>query len=410
MEEDKLKDKNEAEVKESPKETYFNRDTMEILTDSLDISYYKNLQQDEIVDSFLLGEFDSLGNYIINKDILLELVAVKKTIKESKENRYILSAKVKEGFDNFVFTLQIDDEGSQKIAALRLIENDTKPNGVKEILKTSIGRYKDDNDVYFMTKVKKIFNIVEGEAEGKDLNNEEFLKIVLKKLQIFKTLKKHEGEFEENAKNYIESVVAILKNNPGKFSEYVLRKYGIMLDDMKELIGKPKYYKTIKMKLDKLINESKKVIKDTAVNALIDEARKQFLDKCQNTKKAIFEVKVEAKKENKVKPVVKKQEAAEKKVEKKKSAPKKPEAKKAAKKPVKKQNNPAFKLAEQQKPKAPTIELPVENKTDENKTKAKVNTAINGATMYLTNEPNNSQLIPQVPSQATRNAERQNTL
>lgn len=328
MEEDKLKTNVQTENIEQKIETYFNRETLEILTDPLEISYYKNLQYDEIVDSELLGEFDKSGNYLINRDILLELVAVKKVIKESKDNKYILSAPVKD-FNSLLFTLQIDDEEDKKVAVLKIIENDLRINGEKELLKTNIARYKDDNDIYFLTKVKKLFNVVDSDNDGKELNNEEFLKIILKKFKDFKLLKKQEVKFEENAKQYLEQIIEILNNNPGKFSEYILRKYNIFLEETKESIGKPKYYKNLKYKLDKLINETKKVVKDPIVESLIGNVRKQYLENAKKTQNEILEIKVATKPNIKEKPKEKKAET-EKKIEKKKAVAKKAQIKKKA--------------------------------------------------------------------------------
>ncbi len=328
MEENKL----ETNTQTEKIETYFNRETLENLTDPLEISYYKSLQHDEIVDNELLGEFDKSGNYLISRDVLLELVAVKKIIKESKDNKYILSAPVSEGIV-FLFTLQIEDDGDKKIAIMKMIENDVRINGIKEIIKTNIARYKDDNDIYFMTKVKKIFNIVESEGNGKEINNEEFLKIIIKRIKDFKSLKKQDAKFEENAKQYLDQIIDILTKNPGKFSEYILRKYNILLEESKELIGKPKYYKNLKIKLDNLINETRKSLKDSIIENLIKEARKQFLENNKQIQKEILEPKVAIKPNAKEKPKEKKAEGADKKIANKKSGPKKaPPKKKSAKK------------------------------------------------------------------------------
>ncbi len=339
------------------KENYVNRETLEVLTDSFDISYYKNLQDDEIFENLLLGEFNKLGDYAIKKEILLELVSAKKYIKEAKDNKYILSAPVKSGMKELTFTLQIESEGNKKNAVLRLIEKDIKIDLSEDLLKTVIARYKDDDDIYFLIKVKKIFNIVD-DSDGKDINNEEILNIILKKLQDFKLLKTQSNKFEDLSKVYIEKIIGILKDNPGKFSEYVLRQYGFYLESMKDSIGKQNYYRLLKIKLDRIIDEANKNNKDLIINPLILEARKQFLNENKQIQDDILIPKPVIVKA----PVKEKPQAPAKKVEEvkkavKKDAPKKKVEEKKKEKKEDEKKYPAFVPQETEKTKKQSLKL-----------------------------------------------------
>lgn len=325
----------EQSQKTEIKQTYLNRETLEILTDPLEISYYKSLQQDEIVKSNLLGEFDNVGNYNINKDILIELVSGRKYIKESQDDKYVLKMPIKEGFNDLMFTLQISQEADKKTAILRLIETYTRYNGIKEIFKTIVARYKDDADIYFFLKIKKLFNIVDvDESEGKDIKNEEFLKIILKKFQDFKLLETQDPIFDNMAKEYIDNIISILEKNPSKNSKYILRHYSLLVNELKGFSGKPGFNRLLKIKLDKIIDDTNKKIKDFVLEPLIIEARNVFLTKKKEAQKNILEpkqelqAKVETKKEEK--PKVK---TAEKPEESKKDSKSKPKSK-----PKKKEN------------------------------------------------------------------------
>lgn len=346
---DEIKIEIDSEIKVAEKETYFNRETLEMLTDSLEIIYYKNLQFEEIINNNLLGEFKKNGNYEIDKEILLELISAKKIIKESKDNKYILSVPIKEGFESFVLTLQIEDELDKQIAILKIVETNLKSNGEKELLKTQIGKYKDDRDIYFLIKVKKLFNIVDSENGGKDLDNEEFLKLILKKIQNFKSFKNKSGNLEEIAKDYINKIIEIMKDNPGKYSDYILRHYGIYLLEMQDLTGDSKYYQKMKYKLDNLLNETRKKIKDPVLDPLIEAARKEFLKQFEIIKEEILNPKpVITKPKIKENAQTKRQTQEEKKSGggKKSSAKKIAVAKKVSAKKTAVKNYPTFKPQE----------------------------------------------------------------
>lgn len=343
-----MEENKEQTQKVEIKQTYFNRETLEILTDPLEVLYYKSLQEDEIIKSNLLGEFDNSGNYNINKDILLELVSAKKYIKESQDDKYILNMPVKEGFSDLIFTLQISQDADKKTAVLKLIETYVRFNGTKEILKTTIARYKDDADIYFFLKIKKLFNVVDvDEGEGKEINNEEFLKIILKKFQDFKSLEIQEPIFDNMAKEYIDNIINILEKNPSKNSGYILRHYALLVNELKEFSGKPGFNRLIKIKLDKIIDDTNKKIKDFVLEPLIAEARNVFLTKKKEAQSNILEPKQEILKkvEEKDKPKVKSLgKSEESKKFSKSSSKSKPKKNKKDKDKDKKKDQQPFKL------------------------------------------------------------------
>lgn len=265
------------EKKELEKHTC--RETGEVLTDPVDISYYKVEQKEQIIENLLLGEFDSEGKYVIEKSFLKELVKVKKVIKEQFENKYILISKLGE-FGELKFTVQIGEiEEGKKIAVLKFIEISINLNDEREILRTYVASYKDDNDQFFLEKVFKLFNIVKQEDyDGKEIDPEELL-LILRRFKTLYALKTKRVEGLDYISNtYIDEVLAILKKYPSKFSTYISRKYFEFLKEMVGVEGKPKYYIKIKKFLDKLINSSKK----EAPKELMDEIKRSREEYCKN--------------------------------------------------------------------------------------------------------------------------------
>lgn len=290
------------------KTEHLNRESLEILTDSINIAYYKILQLEQAVEDKLLGSFDKNGDYSISKDILQEFVVAKKYIKHSKDNQYILAAPTKDGFNELLFALQIESENGIKTAIMRFVEVSASFNNEKGIIRINVARYKDNDDIYFISKVKKIFNIVD-DSDGKEIDNEEFVKIVLKKFKEYAILEKELFKTEKLDKEYIYEIIAFLKGYPGKHSEYILRHYENYLEEYKHIAEKPGYYKNLRKKLDKLINQTRQKNGDSEIDKVVNAARKKYAENYERLYKEIFEEKT---KEIET-PAVKKQEQSIKK-------------------------------------------------------------------------------------------------
>ena len=145
----------EKQALEEKKVEYMCRETGAVLTDLCDIAYYKIKQHDQIIENILLGQFNQDGHYFIDKPLLLELVKIKKYVLEHYDNKYILTTKISE-FGELKFTILIEQLEQDKLTAtLRFIEIITKEDDgeEREILRTIVAKYKDDNDQYFLEKV-----------------------------------------------------------------------------------------------------------------------------------------------------------------------------------------------------------------------------------------------------------------
>lgn len=321
------------EVLQEEKFEYVNRETGLVLTNPVDIAYYKSIQNDEIIDNGLLGGFTKEGKYSIEKRFLRELVEIRKYVVESFEYRYVLNTIL--GGDELRFTLVIEDLISEgkKLATLRFIETVRKEDGSEELLKTIVATYKDDPDIYFVKKAFKVFNIVEkDEVEGKS-DNEELLSILnrFKEIKSLKAKRISMLDFISNA--YVDEILAILRANPCKFSEFVLRKYGESLVLLKNKITSENYYILVKRMLDKILDGAKVQLKDENLSSQILKAKQNYVNNYKN----LHEELTAAPKQEEIKKQNKSSEAAPKPSggggAKKKASPK---VKSAGKKPAKK--------------------------------------------------------------------------
>ena len=256
----------------------------------------------------LLGNFNKDGNYSIDVEILKELVNVNKYITEVVDGTYNLVAKTESGSEfelNFILKIKQQEEG-KKVAALTLVEKYVSPdNSVRNSLNTVVARYRDEDDIYFLSKVAKVFHIFDKRNEdGKEKENEEILKNILLLKKNMLLLKKKLAENNEYlSQYYIDNILAILKANPGKFSEFILRKYAMALENNKGNFGKANYYKLLRLELDKIINGAKGFCDNPEILKAIEAQKKLFIESYNKFEENIINPPAPA-------VVVKKQDAA----------------------------------------------------------------------------------------------------
>ena len=312
---------------------YVNRETGEILTNPIEIEFYKCNQNDIVIDNGLIGSFTKEGKYSIEKKYLINLVEVRKIVVESFDYKYVLLAKA--GDEELNLTLVIEDliAEEKKIATLRFIEKIIKDDGTEELLKTIVATYKDDADMYFVKKAFKVFNIFEKEdIEGKA--NDEVLLDILLRIKHVKWLKVRRLLLLDHISSaYVDKILAILRAHPGKFSEYVLRKYGEGLISLKDFISKENYFILVKRMLDGILNPALKQLKDENLLAHILKIQQEYSTNYKNLHQEL----IVAHKEEINKKTEKKQEIVENKPQTFSSAKKKtatPKIKAAGKKKV----------------------------------------------------------------------------
>lgn len=277
----------EKEVEQQIK--YLNRETGLEISGSENIHYYMCSQNDEIIDNLLMGKYRNDGSYYVEKDYLIELIKINKYVAQSEENKYILIGPVKS--HEFKFTMIIETVGNgKKCASLRLIEQVNKENGKTELLKTMVARYTDDADQYFMTKVNKVFSIKEKNEVDGDVIDEEVLSNILRRMKEMNVMKKERADSLDYISNtYIDNILKTLKNNPGKFSELVLRKYQVLMGEMESKIGQPNYYILLRKGLDKILTETSEYLKDKKLLESLAKTKEDYVTNYKQVHKEILE-------------------------------------------------------------------------------------------------------------------------
>ena len=184
-----------------------------IEVDEKSSAYFLQELKIEQLENSLLGEFNSEGKYVISEDILKILVNLFKKVKKQDSSRMELEANCGKYIFKFIVEigyLTIDT----KFATLKFVEKFCTFVGDEcEDLITPVMYYKDDDDIYFMSKIKKIFNIIsEDENEGKDKINEELAKIILeKKAKMKNAFERYLQSSKNKDKLYIKKM---FKNHP----------------------------------------------------------------------------------------------------------------------------------------------------------------------------------------------------
>ena len=182
-----------------------------IFQDKDDISYYKSSQEFEIAQGLLLGNYDDDGKYYIPEELCKELVKIDKIIDETVGNIYYVSAKV--GDYKLKFEILVEEKDDKKAGFLYLIENYKLQNIIEKKFKTLIASYVDDNDINFLFRMKKEFNIwANVEAEGKEMSNLSKASLILaRKKQLLELRTKLYYNRDNLDKQYVKQILKILK-------------------------------------------------------------------------------------------------------------------------------------------------------------------------------------------------------
>ena len=183
-----------------------------VFTNKDDISYYKASQDFEIAQGLLLGCFDDDGKYYVPDEICKELIGLDKLIEETSSNKYFLSARA--GDYKFKFEVIIEKKEDKKVAYLYFLENISVAGIINKNYHTLVASYIDDDDINFLFRMKKAFNIFARiEAEGKDMKNMDKASkiLILKKDLLNKRNKLYYGR-DALDKLYVKEILSILKS------------------------------------------------------------------------------------------------------------------------------------------------------------------------------------------------------
>lgn len=298
--EEKKELKPEIQVKPKIKYDYKGK----VFEDEDQVAFFKHENLIHKLQNKLLGDFDEKGLYTLPKEILKDLLALKKVI--SKRDGKYTYLKANCGNISFYFEMEIGEYGKGiSFAQILLIEQASYIEGDEKFtIKTPIVFYTDDTDVYFETKVKKIFNILsDEEVEGKEKENDVLAIAILEKIKLMqKHYDRYLLETRLRDKIYVEKVLAIfaqdLLKGPYLLKKYesILKKYGKQID-----VTNKNYYRVLKLILDQILFEEEKSL-SKEIETLLNRLRKVYVQANTQTIEVILvPKKVEVKKEEVIK-------------------------------------------------------------------------------------------------------------
>lgn len=211
----------------------------------------------------LIGTFNEKGEYKITPEILKEFVAVPKVIREVRENRYYAISKSQKASYNIKFSVvvgNVDDE--KKFATLCLLEDVINPNtGTYSLKSTPIATYRDENDGYFVIKMKKAFNLktVEEQVDGGLFDETKYPNFYAAKSKKLKLKDQLDSAGEELDEIYVVEMIKELKKM-GPYGEWVIRnliRQQKFMGDNFPKKGDKNYFKVYAKLLDQAIMNAK---------------------------------------------------------------------------------------------------------------------------------------------------------
>lgn len=189
--------------------------------DKQDIDYFRTTQRNDVIDNSLLGDFNMVGSYVINNNLITELIKMKKIFTDSYSKAIFCESLKKFDGESYKFRLNIISNSPSKgkvTASLELLEEISRTNGYyKNTNSVMIDSkvFPDTKDVD--SKIFKTYNILNKDSitgDAKIENDFEFPNIIRRRSTL-KQLK--EMGLNINArveKELFEKRIEVLKSSP----------------------------------------------------------------------------------------------------------------------------------------------------------------------------------------------------
>lgn len=240
---------------------------IDCLLDGVDTELCHEYLSYEIFANNLIGEYAENGEYVIKDEYKDILVGCAKVIKENSDNEYKLEATISKF--NLSFILQLKKENKDLVSELFLIEEIKSDNlDFCHTHKTFIGEYRDEDNIYYMQKMFKAFNIYKKDDNKiKDFNQEDYAVKLSEKLKNNKLMQEDITTYAKDYyKEYIKNVIKVLEGTePG--GKFVLKKFSEYLKSINFDKEKGDYYKAM-IRLKQLILSSHIEFNDLQKNCI----------------------------------------------------------------------------------------------------------------------------------------------
>lgn len=215
----------------------------------------------DVVQNRLLGDYNAVGIYSINKKISAELAELKKVKKESYNNEFFCTAQTHSGrVVDFEISFKKNSETKILVAELYVLEGVPKQGGrMMNILKTPIGKYTSEVTPNFVDIALKKFNVVDPEDdEGQDRKEIDDQYITKRNMLLTSIDKLTAENYNIIYEDYFTQRVNLLKATNNAYTKKIL---AIFNDEFNKISD---YFL-----LDK---KTKKVTNYKAMNELLDKA------------------------------------------------------------------------------------------------------------------------------------------
>ncbi len=331
-------------IKPENKDTVYNRIDIDggKITDPTEIAKYKNTQRIDVIENYLLGDFNESGGYILAEDLMKELVVMPKILRYNYNKTNFASSLEIKGFGRIEFAIKVYVDTPIKgeaTAALTLLEPINKVNGYYQNTNSvALALYKGLADESFISNVFESFNLKteEDETDGSDGDGKKIVDIqdikdiptiTARKRYLLSVKDKLSKSLNVIEKEYYTSRMELLKKDPS-IGLVILEEVALQEAKIKDLFlqgeGSGSIYKDLNELLDSVIeNHPDEMAKlDPEIKTSLNDKTEKFIDKTEaiieESKNAVVK---KAKGEDK-KSV--KQEAIKQQLNEKKEAAKKP--------------------------------------------------------------------------------------
>ncbi len=257
------------------------------LNDFKEIQYYKATQRTEIISNFMLGDFNSKGEYIIDETIIDELIKMPKNVINTFHDIIFCESIVVTEFaeqEKFMVKTISDENNSKiKISTLEVMESVVKAEGcIVNTLTTPIAQFVDIDGEQYYEKMFHAFNIY----DANDFQQEELDKfarghVSLRRKYVVALNHLCQSKILEANKFAYVKKIEILKKS-GKIGEVALKSFEERLNK-NPIIATQKNYKALNELLDAVVEVHKEKLEP--VMPQIKEVGVQYAEKVENSEK-----------------------------------------------------------------------------------------------------------------------------
>lgn len=225
---------------------YLRSNGQDITDDKIYIESVRDEQTRDIIDNYRVGNYDSNGNYIIDADIVQELIKITKKLNRKDYERLIAETN---GDYEFKSIADIPLFGKLEFrlivtktdAKLYLIENVFREGGgYLEVYGEKIAEYVSDTiEKKDLKSIFTIFNIklVDDDDDGKKVEElEDIDKLMTRKIYLSLLARQMVETTAGDEKEVFDSIVTILKTEGGEYGKKVLKNFVDRLERRPEVM------------------------------------------------------------------------------------------------------------------------------------------------------------------------------